>query len=199
MPLPLNTQRLSRIAKGPTVRLWATEVLTPTQNLYFLLHNLVLCLLFSFLRLRTYRTMCGAQLISGPHPHDLLHTHIQISTLESILQSAQGTLRTLLGEGAKKTHRKQSLEPPHSSQQTTGCGEGRGQWLVVAQNSSPAGLQSSRKPTGAKSSPLTTKGPRRVEELLPPRRVPGAPWSLSQAVRNKNFLHVENVAAKDAY
>lgn len=124
--------------------------------------------------------------------HILNYTHTQISTLESILQSAQGTLRTLLGEGAETPHRKQRPELSESNHQTAGCGEGKGEGLVVREKSSPAGLPSSRNPAeGGKGSPLITTGPRRVNELLlPPRRVPGPPWSLSQAVRNNACLHV---------
>lgn len=54
---------------------------------------------------------------------------------------------------------------------------------MLQQNSSSS-MPSSLDPAGIKGSPLITKGPRKVGELPLPRRVPGAPWSLSQAVRN---------------
>ena len=81
---------------------------------------------------------------------------MQISSLGSVLQSAQGTLRALLeGSGGRK--------------------EG-------VQQSAPPSVPQRRKPVDDKEPPSTVKGPRRMDE--PCGRVPGAAWSLSQVVSN---------------
>ncbi|CAM9870084.1 unnamed protein product, partial [Pylaiella littoralis] len=106
---------------------------------------------------------------------------VQISTLESILQSAQGTLRNLLGEGAETPRRQRRCEPPQSGRHVAGCRDGRGRGLMLKQKLSPAGVPLSTSSKGKNGSPLTRKGA--MGKLLPPRGVPGAPWSLSQAKR----------------